>query len=83
MPTNAITIGTDRQIGDRVFDGVFQHSLDFRVELPYEAARQFLRRIDRYNDYRAAPVLDALDAVDNILPKTHYGPGNPNNTLPR
>jgi hypothetical protein len=47
--------------------------------MPYEDACQFVRRIDRYNDFQAETVLDALDRIDRLLPRTFYGEGNPNN----
>jgi hypothetical protein len=66
-------------IADQMFDAVFDHCLDFRIEMEYDAARRFIQRIDRYNDFDARQVLDALDAVDRLIPRDFYGEGNPNN----
>ena len=64
---------------DTIYDAIFERCLDFRIELDYDAARRFLRRIDRYNDFDGRQVLDALDEIDRLIPRQHYGPGNPNN----
>lgn len=80
MPTQSITIGNAAQAAaDQVFDGVFERSLNFAVELEFEQARHFIRRINQYNDFHWARVFDALDAIDRLIPGCHYGPDNPNN----
>lgn len=80
MPTHTITIGNAAQAAaDQVFDGVFDQSLNFAIELEFEQARQFIRRINQYNDFHWARVLDALDTIDRLIPGYDYGPDNPNN----
>jgi hypothetical protein len=80
MPSNATTIGPKTQThGDAIFDAVFEHALHFRIEMSYEDARQFIRRIDQYNDFQAETVLDTLDRIDRLIPRKFYGEGNPNN----
>jgi hypothetical protein len=64
---------------DEMFDAVFKRSLNFRIEMSFERAWQFLRRIESYNEFHAANVLDALERVDTLIPKKYYGEGNPNN----
>jgi hypothetical protein len=80
MLTDTTTIGPKIQThGDAIFDAVFEHALHFRIEMHYEDARQFLRRIDRYNDFEAETVLEALDRIDQLIPRKFYNEGNPNN----
>jgi hypothetical protein len=80
MPSNATTIGPRTQThADAIFDAVFEHTLNFRIEMPHEDARQFIRRIDRYNDFEAETVLEALDRIDRLIPRKFYNEGNPNN----
>ena len=79
MPSQSITTGKNTQIGDAIFDGVFENSLDFRIEMDYDVGRQFIRRIDQYNAFFSANVLAALDAIDELIPRMRFGEGNPNN----
>lgn len=81
MPTQTITPPTTNQTppADDLFDAVFDQSLNFRIELPFEKAQAFIRRIDRYNEFDASLVLDALERIDGLMPRMQYGPGNPNN----
>ena len=69
---------TQSPIGDAMFESVFDHSLGFRITMDHEAACQFLRRIDRYNDFQAESVIDALERIDRLIPRSQYGDGNPN-----
>jgi len=80
MPSNVTTIGPQTQThADRMFDAVFERSGHFRIEMPYEDAQQFIRRIEEYNEFRAANVLHALETADRLIPRNFYGEGNPNN----
>jgi len=81
MPTQTITPSVTHQISpaDAIFDAVFERSGNFRIELPFEQAQAFIRRIDQYNEFSAHQVLDALDRIDGLIPRKQYGPGNPNN----
>ena len=81
MPTQTITPSAAHQIppADAIFDAVFERSGNFRIELPFEQAQTFIRRIDQYNEFNAPQVLDALDRIDGLIPRKQYGPGNPNN----
>ena len=79
MPTQANTTGTQKQIADTIFEGVFEKSHDFRIEMPFDMACQFIRRIDSYNEFDSLTVLDALGRVDRLIPRIQYGDNNPNN----
>jgi hypothetical protein len=81
MPTQTITPSAAHQIPptDAIFDAVFERSLNFRIELPFEQAQAFIGRIDQYNEFNAPRVLEALDRIDGLIPRKQYGPGNPNN----
>jgi hypothetical protein len=62
---------------DLLFEAVFTVSLDFRIELTYDAACRFIERIDRYNEFDAGCVLAALSQVDRMIPRRSVGDGNP------
>lgn len=81
MPTQVTTTPAPYQIppADAIFDAVFDRSLDFRIELPYDTAIAFLRRIDKYNDFEARRVIEALERIDQLIPRINGGPGHPNN----
>lgn len=80
MFPQVITTGPKaQQTADAIFDAVFERSLHFQVELDFDATRAFIRRINQYNDFHWAHVLDALDDVDRLIPRRHYGPENPHN----
>jgi len=80
MPTQTTTIGNDaQQAADAIFDAVFERSLHFQVELEFDQACRFIRRINQYNDFEWTHVVDALDHIDRLIPRRSYGPENPNN----
>ena len=80
MPFSATATGPQTQThADEMFDAVFEKSPHFRIEMSYEDAQHFIRRIDEYNELRWEDVLSALDRVDRLIPRTFYGKGNPNN----
>jgi hypothetical protein len=81
MPTQSITPPATHQIPptEDIFDAVFERSRNFRVELPYDTAIAFIRRIDTYNAFEAGRVIDALEHADRLIPRINSGPGNPNN----
>jgi hypothetical protein len=80
MLANTTTIGPQTQThADKMFDAVFEHSGQFRIEMPYEEACQFIHRIEEYNEFESGSVLDALDNIDRLIPRKFYGEGNPNN----
>jgi hypothetical protein len=80
MFPQVITTGPKaQQTADAIFDAIFERSLHFQVELDFDAIRAFIRRINQYNDFHWAHVLDALDDVDRLIPRRQYGAGNPNN----
>lgn len=64
---------------DELFDSVFEDSSQFRIELDYEAALGFIQRIDRYNEFHAADVIDAIEQIDRVIPRMWYGVGSPYN----
>jgi len=59
--------------GNRIYDGVFEQSLDFRVQMEYDAAIQFIRRIGGYNAFDAEQVIENLECVDRMLPRNCFG----------
>lgn len=61
-----------------IFGAVFERSLDLHIKLNWDDALGFIRQIEEYNDFRAAAVIDALETVDGMIPRTDYGPDNPN-----
>lgn len=66
---------------DTIFDAVWPNALSHRIELEWDEARQFIRRIDQYNDFDQAKVLHALDLIDAAMPRMEYGnmaDGSPN-----
>jgi len=79
MPTQVTTTPAPCQIppAGAIFDAVFDRSLDFRIELPYDMAIDFLRRIDKYNDFEAARVIEALERIDQLIQRINGGPGHP------
>lgn len=81
MPTQTVTPPAEHQIppADAIFDAVFERSLQFRIELPYDTAIAFIRRIGTYKQFEAGRVIDALERADQLIPRANYGPGNPNN----
>lgn len=79
MPQHPITTDRETQTGDRIYEAVFEASLDFNIEMTLDTAKQFFRRIDSYNDFAAESVISALDTIGALIPRTHYGEGNPNN----
>jgi hypothetical protein len=70
---------TQIQKANQIFDGVFVQSLDFKIEMPYDAAVQFIRRIGTYNDFEPETVIETLGRVDSLIPRRFYNEGNPNN----
>jgi hypothetical protein len=86
MPTETTTLPAtnrtidrvDPSIADGIFDAVFERSLHFRIQLPWEQALHFLRRIDRYNDFDAERVVESLERADLAIPRTYCGAQNPN-----
>jgi len=87
MPTQIITPPAEHKFSltqnlsaaDQIFEAVFPRSPNFRIDLPYDEALGFIRRIDSYNEFEAAAVIEALEQVDKFIPRTSYGPGNSNN----
>lgn len=80
MPTQVTTTPAPYQIppADAIFDAVFDRSLFFRIELPYDTAIAFVRRIGKYNDFEAGQVIETLERIDQLIPRMNGGPGNPN-----
>jgi hypothetical protein len=59
--------------GNQIFDGVFEQSLDFRIEMDFDAAMQFIRRIGGYNAFEPETVIDTLECADRMLPHDRFG----------
>jgi hypothetical protein len=87
MPTQVITPPAPSQIAsarelaaaDEIFEAVFERSTQFRIELPWEQAIQVIRRIDRWNEYEAERVIEALEHVDEAMPRKYCGENHPSN----
>jgi hypothetical protein len=79
MPTQTTTPPAPRKTGQDIFQAVFDQSLNFRIELPYAEALEFLSQIGKFNNFQSGTVLDSLEHVDRLIPRGSYGPGNPNN----
>jgi hypothetical protein len=65
--------------GNKIYEGVFDQSLHFRIQMHNDAAMQFIRRIGGYNDFQPENVIKALEYIDRLLPRRYYHEGNPNN----
>ena len=65
--------------GNQIYQGVFDQSLDFRIQMNYDTAIQFIRRIGGYNEFDPEIVITALECVDRMIPRKFYNEGNPNN----
>jgi len=79
LPTQTITPPAQRKIGEDVFHAAFPNSLNFRVELPFSDALDFIRQIGPYNDFDPETVIEALEHVDRAIPRTQYPTDHPNN----
>lgn len=80
MFPQVITTGPEaQQVANAIFDAVFERSFHFQIELAFDETLAFIRRINQYNDFHWSRVLDALDRVDQRIPRRQYGAGNPNN----
>lgn len=66
-------------VADRIFDAVFDHSSEFRIRLDFDSAVSFIRRIGEWNEFQPEVVIEELENIDRRIPRTYYGPGNPNN----
>jgi hypothetical protein len=64
---------------DAMFDAVWDRSGHFSIEMEYDVAVQFIKRIGGYNEFTPPKVLKALEEIDEIIPRAQYGEGNPNN----
>jgi len=64
---------------DAIYEAIFDRSFNFRIQLPYETALSFIRRIDHYNEFNWSTVTDALERIDGLIPRSQYKQGNPNN----
>lgn len=72
MPTNVTTTGSAaQQTADLIFDAVFERSLDFQIKLDFDQTCRFIRRINSYNAFEWGHVLDALDHVDRLIPRSN------------
>jgi hypothetical protein len=67
VPTHTITSPAGRKVGEQVFQVVFANSLDFRIQLPYSEARDFIAQIGKYNSFESAAVLDVLERIDGLI----------------
>jgi len=74
MLTHAITPPATNQIavGDDIYNAVFPRSANFRIELDYDAALDFIRQIGDWNDFTPGHVIDALEAADRLIPRCSH-----------
>jgi hypothetical protein len=79
MPIQTITPPATRKLGEDVFQATFPHSFNFRIELPFPDAMDFIRQIGPYNDFHPEAVIQAMNAVDRIIPRTQYPTDDPCN----
>ena len=79
MPTQTITPPATRKIGEDMVHAAFPHSFNFRVELPFSDALDFIRQIGPHNDFDPETVIEALEHVDRAIPRTQYPTDHPNN----
>ena len=79
MPTQIITPPAERKIGEDIFHAVFPNSFDFRIRLPYSDAIDFIQLIGAYNNFEPGYVIDSLERIDRIIPRSYHGESNPNN----
>ncbi len=66
---------------DSIFDAVWENTFGLRITLEWDIALAFIERIGEYNDFDSKKVLQALQYIDEIIPRMKYGDGNPNNGL--
>lgn len=80
---NTFNAALEKTKADAMFDAVWKNSPHFRIEMEWEEARQFIRRIEAYNNFEWQKVHIALDLIDHIIPRMEYGmiggKPNPNN----
>jgi hypothetical protein len=57
---------------DTMFDAVWPNALGHRIELEWDEARQYIRRIEAYNNFDWEKVHRALDMIDTIIPRMEY-----------
>lgn len=68
---------------DTIFDAVWKNALSHTIELEWEEARQYIKRIEQYNEFEWEKVHHALDLIDAAMPRMEYpkmadGSENPN-----
>ena len=75
MLTNVITPPAPHTIApaDEMFDAVFPRSSNFRIEMDWDTALGFIRRIDQWNEFDSDAVVNVLETIDDIIPKTIDG----------
>lgn len=61
------------------FKKLFEYSLHHRIEIKESDLETYIRAIGNYNNFRSESVLSFLNKIDQIIPRTNYGEGNPNN----
>ena len=79
MPTQTITPPAKRKIGQNIFHAVYPHSFDFRIELPFSDALDFIRQMGTYNEFEPGYVIDSLERIDQLIPRSFHGEGSLHN----
>ena len=67
MCPETIPTGPQTQRADAMFDAVFYQSFEFRIQLSFEDAQQFIRCIHEFNEFYAPYVLLALNFIDRLI----------------
>lgn len=62
---------------DKMFDAVWC-AHNHRIELPWDEAMHYIRRIEAYNNFEWAKVQTAMSLIDQMIPPCDYGKDNPN-----
>lgn len=78
MTTTLKPVRQPEAAADDFFDALFERSFDFHIQLDWDDAIGFVRYIEEYNDFEAPAVIAALEQIDRMIPRSDYGPDNPN-----
>lgn len=56
--------------GSALYEAMYDRFQNFRVQLPWDAALEFIRRIDRHNAFETSVVIEMLECIDRMIPRT-------------
>lgn len=73
-------IKTHIEVEDKDFyKTMFELSHNHRMELEYDNALEYIKAIGQYNNFEYYKVVNFLEEMDKLIPRTYYNEGNPNN----